>query len=121
MEFLRFGSSIPGSYWGCCAVCIVQNFKVKPSDKASIELVNGDGGYPILGSDGETLFLGMTWKEVFEARIRIGTFSQRDLPNHAFLAILTDDQIKNSPGKQWLKILKDNGFDWLTQVKKMIL
>ena len=44
MEFLRFGSSIPGGYWGCCACCIIQNFKFDPKAKASIQLVSGDSG-----------------------------------------------------------------------------
>jgi hypothetical protein len=115
MEFLRFGSSIPGSYWGCCAVCIAQNFKVDPDAKASIELVCGDGGEPINGE-----FLGKTWKEVFESRIRIGTFSNRDMPNHGFLAILTASQVSGGYGAKWLKILKENGFEFIRSVSNSV-
>jgi hypothetical protein len=112
MEFLRFGSSIPGSYWGCCAVCIIQDFKQRPDEKASIELVDGDQGIPMV-KGGKSMFLGKTWKEVFESRLRIGTFSSRDMPNHVFLAILTAEQIDYEPGKSWLKILKENGFEFI--------
>lgn len=107
MEFLRFGSSIPGGYWGCCAVCIIQNFKMMPTDKASIELVSGDGG----GSLGK--WAGPTYHDIFKQRIRIGTFSTSDMPNHAFFAVLTDSQINGTVGKAWLKILKEEGFEFL--------
>lgn len=107
MEFLRFGSSIPGGYWGCCAVCIIQNFKFDPNSKASIELVSGDGG----GSTGK--FAGPTYHDIFKTRIRIGTFSTNDMPNHAFFAVLTDQQINGTYGKAWLKILKEEGFEFL--------
>lgn len=108
MEFLRFGSSIPGSYWGCCACCIIQNFNHDPDAKYSIEIVCGDGGEPIDG-----LFLGKTYKEVFESRLRIGTFNSDDMPNHAFLAILTEYQLTSSHGNKWLRILKENGFEFI--------
>ena len=54
MEFLRFGSSIPGSYWGCCAFDIIQNFGAyDPDDPLSIEMVDGedltDGREEMLG------------------------------------------------------------------------
>lgn len=114
MEFLRFGSSIPGSYWGCCAVCIAQNFKVDPDEKASIELVNGDGGNPIV-KGGKVQFLGKTYREIFESRLRIATFNSTDKPNHVFLAVLTSDQISypGSVGHKWLQILKENGFEFI--------
>lgn len=115
MEFLRFGSSIPGSYWGCCAVDIVQNFSGgHPDDKASIELVCGDGGQP-LGT-----FLGKTYREIFESRLRIGTFSDEDMPNHAFLCIMTEGQISSSNGSAWLKILKENGFEFIRAVDNSV-
>jgi hypothetical protein len=115
MEFLRFGSSIPGSYWGCCAVDIIQNFSGgHPDDKASIELVCGDGGQP-LGT-----FLGKTYREIFESRLRIGTFSDEDMPNHAFLCIMTESQISFSNGSAWLKILKENGFEFIRAVDNSV-
>lgn len=119
MEFLRFGSSIPGSYWGCCACCIIQNFKVDPDDKASIQLVSGDGGGPILKGR-EMLFAGPTWRDIFWQRIRSGTFDSRDMPNHAFFAILTDWQINSSPGNRWLAILKEAGFEFVRSVSNSV-
>ena len=116
MEFLRFGSSIPGSYWGCCAVDIIQNFSQgHPDDKASIEVVCGDGGQPIGNS-----FLGKTYREIFEARLRIGTFSDTDLPNHAFLCVLTGTQIGYGNGLAWLKVLKENGFEFIRAVDNSV-
>lgn len=112
MEFLRFGSSIPGAYWGCCAVCIIQNFKFDPDQKSSIELVDGDGGCPILRG-GKSQFAGPTYLDIFKQRLRIGTFSSRDMPNHVFLAVLTQEQISGGHGKKWLKILKEHGFEFL--------
>lgn len=119
MEFLRFGSSIPGSYWGCCAACIIQNFKVDPDAKASIQLVSGDGGGP-LTKGREMLFAGPTWRDIFWQRLRIGTFDNRDMPNHAFFAILTDWQITSSPGNKWLAILKEAGFEFVRSVSNSV-
>lgn len=112
MEFLRFGSSIPGSYWGCCAVCIAQNFNFDPDEKASIELVDGDGGNPMV-KNGETMFLGKTYREIFESRLRIATFNSTDKPNHVFLAVLTAEQLSYGRGIKWLKILKEAGFEFI--------
>jgi hypothetical protein len=119
MEFLRFGSSIPGSYWGCCAVCIIQNFKFDPDEKASIQLVSGDGGGPIT-QNGSSLFAGPTYRDIFWQRIRTGTFDQRDMPNHAFLAVLTDWQVKSSVGGKWLAILKEAGFEFIRSVANSV-
>lgn len=115
MEFLRFGSSIPGGYWGCCAMCIIQNFKYDPDEKASIQIVDGDGGLPI----GDK-FAGLTYREIFETRLRIGTFSSRDMPNHGFLAILTKWQVNSNLGKRWLKILRENGFEFIRTVDNSV-
>lgn len=114
MEFLRFGSSIPGAYWGCCAMCIIQDFKQDPADKYAIEIVDGDGGIPMGG------FLGMTYEEVFMQRLRIGTFSTSDMPNHGFLAILADWQISSGVGLKWLKILKREGFEFIRTVTNSV-
>jgi hypothetical protein len=119
MEFLRFGSSIPGSYWGCCACCIIQNFKVDPDAKASIQLVSGDGGGPLTKGK-EMLFAGPTYRDIFNQRIRSGTFDSRDMPNHAFIAILTDWQIKSGYGKQWLAILRETGFEFIRSVSNSV-
>lgn len=120
MEFLRFGSSIPGSYWGCCACCIIQNFKVDPDAKASIQLVGGDGGNPILGPDGGFLYAGPTWRDIFWQRLRFGTFNKNDMPNHAFLAILTASQISGGVGAKWLAILKEAGFEFIRTVDNSV-
>jgi len=114
MEFLRFGSSIPGGYWGCCAADIIQDFTCNPDDEASIELVEGDGGTP-LGK-----FAGKTYRDIFLQRLRYGTFSVRDMPNHAFFVILSQNQIDSSNGKKWLAILKEQGFEFLRKVNNSV-
>lgn len=114
MEFLRFGSSIPGAYWGCCACDIIQNFKVDPDTPASIEIVSGDGG----GSTGS--FAGKTYGEIFLQRLRYGTFGKQDMPNHAFIAILTQWQVTSDLGKKWLKILKEQGFEYIRTVNNSV-
>jgi hypothetical protein len=120
MEFLRFGSKIPGSYWGCCALDIIQNFCLKPDAPASIQLVHGDTGVAIQNVGGENLFAGPTYEGIFNTRLRIGTFGRGDLPNHAFFASLTGEQLRSETGKQWLAILKANGFEFIRAVDNSV-
>lgn len=115
MEFLRFGSQIPGSYWGCCAACIIQNFKVDPDAPASIQIVHGDSGAP-LGDK----FVGKTWRDIFWHRLRFGTFSTENMPNHAFFAILASSQVSGGVGRKWLEILKEAGFEFLRAVDNSV-
>lgn len=114
MEFLRFGSSIPGMYWGCCAVDIAQYFKVDPDAKASIQVVVGDSGTGcwVPGTQ-EFAFLGTTYREIFWNRLKINTFNTGEKPNHAFFAILTAQQLAGDIGKKWLAILKEAGFEFI--------
>ena len=120
MEFLRLGSSIPGSMWGCCAVDVIQDFKQHPDDKASIQIVNGDEGTPIQHPKGGFMYAGPTYGDIFKQRIRCGTFSSRDLPNHAFIAVLTASQLSYTNGKAWLKILKEEGFEFIRAVDNSV-
>lgn len=114
MEFLRLGSSIPGSYWGCCAVDYIQCFSVDPDEKASIQMVSGDGGESL------GVFAGKTYREIFLTRIRTGTFDSRDMPNHAFLAVLTGEQLDTKEGLKWLKILKETGFEFIRAIDNSV-
>jgi hypothetical protein len=114
MEFLRIGSSIPGAYWGCCACDFIQNFKVDPDAPAAIEIVSGDGG----GSTGK--YAGPTWRDIFMQRIRFGTFGTRDMPNHGFIAILTDWQINSGHGAKWMAILKECGFEFIRSISNSV-
>lgn len=119
MEFLRFGGYIPGEYWGCCAVDIIQNFNQDPDDKASIQMISGDQGTP-LTKDGELLFCGPTWRDIFWQRLRKGTFNSGDKPNHTFLAVLTEGQLVGAIGKKWLAILKEAGFEFIRTVDNSV-
>lgn len=120
MEFLRFGSTIPGSYWGCCACDVIQDFNQYPDAKASIQLVTGDTGSAITNNDGVSLFAGPTYHDIFKQRIRVGTFDNRDMPNHGFLAILTAEQLEGEIGQQWLVILKAAGFEFIRSVSNSV-
>jgi hypothetical protein len=120
MECLRFGSSIPGGYWGCCAADILQNFNKDPDEKASIQVTNGDGGGGMQGPNGGMAFLGMTYREIFHSRLRIGTFSTRDMPNHAFFIMLTDGQVNSVTGKKWLEEFKKAGFEFVRTVNNSV-
>jgi hypothetical protein len=114
MECLRFGSTIPGGYWGCCAADIIQNCKVDPDAPASISLVDGDGGTFM------QKFLGKTYREIFESRLRIGSFSTRDMPNHAFFVMLERNQIASGYGQKWMAILKEHGFEFIRTVNNSV-
>lgn len=120
VEFLRFGSSIPGGYWGCCAGDIIQAFKSMPNEPSSCQSVNGDSGYPQQNEKGEDLFFGMTNEELFRSRLRVGTFGTGDMENHFFFIVLTDSQCSGSIGKAWLPILKECGFEYVRSVNNSV-
>jgi len=112
VEFLRFGSKIPGAYWGCCAICIIQNFGKDPDEKASIQIVHGDTG-SAMQRNGKAIYAGPTYRDIFQTRIRTGTHCDRDMPNHIFLAALGKAQCETEIGQKWLAILKENGFEFI--------
>lgn len=120
MEFLRFGSSIPGEYRGCCCFDIIQNFNQDPDDETSIQIIEGDQGFPMMNGNRELLFAGPTHRDVFWQRLRFGTFSNRDMPNHGFLAILTRHQVQSAIGGKWLAILKEAGFEFIRTVSNSV-
>jgi hypothetical protein len=66
------------------------------------------------------LMAGPTYRDIFNARIRIGTFSEADMPNHFFLAVLTSSQISGPIGKKWLAILKEAGFEFIRTVDNSV-
>jgi hypothetical protein len=120
VEFLRFGSSIPGGYWGCCAGDIIQAFKTDPDELASCQSVNGDGGYPQTDINDEFLYFGPTNRDLFMQRLRVGTFGTGDMANHFFLAVLTDWQLEEEIGQKWLAILKECGFEFIRTVANSV-
>jgi hypothetical protein len=120
VEFLRFGSSIPGDYWGCCAGDIIQCFKSMPDEPASCQSVNGDGGYPQQNANGEDLFFGMTNRELFMSRFRVGTFGTGDMQDHFFMLVLEDHQLNSEIGRAWLPILKECGFEFVRTLNNSV-
>lgn len=119
MEFLRFAGSIPGSYWGCCAFDVIQCFDKDPDAKASIQVVCGDEGNP-LSRSGQEMFFGPTYRDIFINRIRTGTFGLSDMPNHGFLAVLTDYQVRTTNGKKWLELLAEQGFEFIRAIDNSV-
>lgn len=119
MEVLRFGSSIPGEYWGCCGGNIIQNFKQMPDTPASIQLVEGDSGNGIMEGC-ELAFLGPTLEDIFWQRLRVSTFGSDDMPNQFFIAVLEDSQMKGEMGRAWLKLLKKAGFEFIRSVDNSV-
>lgn len=113
MEFLRFGGRIAGNCWGCCAIDIIQSFDSDPDKPHSIQLVHGDTGMALTNEGGDALYAGPTYRDVFNTRLRIGTFGSHDQPNHLFLAAMTDGQLDSRNGAKWLAILKEHGFRFL--------
>jgi hypothetical protein len=111
---LRFGSTIPGGYWGCCAADIIQNCKVDPDAKASISLVDGDGGTFM------QKFLGMTYREIFRESAAYRLVLYADMPNHAFFVMLERNQISSGFGQKWLAILKEHGFEFIRTVNNSV-
>jgi len=82
--------------------------------------VSGDGANPVMNNKGETLFAGPTYKDIFLQRLRYGTFDNRDMPNHGFLVVLTEHQIKSGYGNKWLAILKEQGFEFIRAVDNSV-
>jgi hypothetical protein len=119
VEFLRFGSRISGTGIGCCAFDIIQGFDCDPKAKASIQLINGDGAFPIT-HDGKQVYFGPTNKDIFYSRLRVGTFYDTDMPNHGFLAVITENQLNYGFGLAWLKILKETGFEFVRAVDNSV-
>jgi hypothetical protein len=119
MEFVRFGGTIPGEYWGCCCVDIIQNFHQDPDTPASIQLVEGDGGSPLTKGN-EFAFLGPTLRDIFWQRLRISTFGLDNQPNKAFLAVFEESQLSSSCGSKWLAILKEAGFEFIRAIDNAV-
>lgn len=119
MECIRFGSSIPGEYWGCCAGDIFQNFKQDPDTPASIQMLEGDSGSPLTHGRSYA-YLGPTLRDVFWARLKYSTFGLQPMPNHFFLAVLEDSQLRSTHGQKWLAILKEAGFEFIRTVDNSV-
>jgi hypothetical protein len=112
IEVTRFFGRKGGEGVGCCAIDLIQGFVNDPDAPASMKLVHGDSG-TVLTKKGKAAYLGKTNHELFLNYLRIGTFSLEDMPNRIFLASLTEDQCNGAIGQRWLKILKENGFEFI--------
>lgn len=125
LECLRLGSRKGGAGMGCCAVDVFQNFNHDPDSKAGSEgfvgIENGDTNTKIMDlTANEQLGYGPTNKDVFLGYLRSGTFNQHDKMDKTFFAVLTKEQCNSSTGKKWLKILKENGFEFVRAVNNSV-
>jgi hypothetical protein len=119
IECLRLGARRGGEGIGCCAMDVIQGFNNDP-DKICPQqpFFNGDSWAPefYLGSDMQLCVGGdgITNEMAFMSHITHGSFSPDTeiAADHAFVAVLTDDQCNSSIGKKWLAILKREGFEW---------
>jgi hypothetical protein len=112
IEVTRFFGRKGGEGIGCCAIDLIQGFVNDPDAPAKMKLVHGDSG-TVLQKKGKAAYLGKTNHELFLSYLRIGTFSLTEMPNRIFLASLTESQCNSVVGQKWLKILKENGFEFI--------
>jgi hypothetical protein len=114
IECHRMGALRGGMNWGCCAVEVMQNFSSDPDAAAVQAMWVGDSpDRPVTGGNSTPLYLGPTNKDVFLGRLRVGTFGQREQPNHIFLASISANQMRQANTKKWLEIMKAEGFIFL--------
>lgn len=113
IECLRLGARRGGVGIGCCAVDVFQGFNNSPSAMCPpIPFFNGDCYSPEFGDFYQQLAMHGTNEQVFLAYLAHGSFTPYQEPDHAFIAVLTDSQCRSETGKQWLRILKREGFEW---------
>lgn len=114
MNAIRFGWMNIGGNTGCCAIDIMQGFTYDPDAKATSEVLMGDSGITTHKT------LGPTNKDIFLNRLRIGTFDSRDMPDRAFLVAMTDSQVGGTNGGKWLKVLKEEGFEFIRTINNSV-
>jgi hypothetical protein len=119
VEVLRLGSKIAGNNHGCCAIDVIQSLSAGPDELWSSQVTNGDSGTPIT-QNREALYLGPTNKDILLTRLKIGTFSNTTMPNHAFLVAITGAQLQYEGGKEWLAILKAQGFEFIRAIDNSV-
>lgn len=123
IECLRFAAGKGGEGIGCCAIDLFQGFVNDPDAKAAVRLNHGDTGSPLtIYKDGKCVeaWLGPTNRDIFLQYLRIGTFDTQEMPNRMFLAAMTDEQMESSYGQEWMRILKEQGFQFIAKVDNSV-
>lgn len=120
IECVRFAGRHQPEGIGCCAIDEFQGFINDPDQAAHVPLRHGDTLTSLLSGNGKKVYLGPTNRDIFEAYLRIGTFSLEETPNRMFLASLTQEQCGTEIGKKWLTILKENGFEFIRAVDNSV-
>lgn len=115
IECLRLGARRGGDGIGCCAIDVFQGFSHPPSaERPDVLFRQGDSRQPVIDySTGKAAFITGTNEDHFLSYLKHGTMDTEAQPDHAFFAVLTDEQINHSTGREWLKILKREGFVWV--------
>lgn len=118
IECLRLGARRGGEGIGCCAIDVIQGFNNSPDALCPQQpFFNGDDWSPEFypGSDDQLCVGGgtVTNEQAFLSHITHGSFTPHPEADHGFIAVLTHDQVTSGRGKQWLAILKREGFKWV--------
>lgn len=115
IECLRLGARRGGDGIGCCAIDVFQGFTHPPDAvRPDVLFRQGDTRTPVINySTQKAAFITGTNEEHFLSYLRHGTMDTSPQPDHAFFAVLTDEQVNHSTGRAWLKILKREGFVWV--------
>lgn len=122
IECLRLGARRGGIGIGCCAIDVFQGFSNHPDAACPpIPFFEGDSWTPHMDCNtNKQLHMKGTNAEVFRAYLAHGSFTPYPEQDHAFIAVLTEEQIHNSIGRSWLKILKEEGFEWMGAVSNSV-
>ena len=116
IECLRFGARRGGEGIGCCAVDVIQGFSNAPDAmRPPVPFFNGDSWTPVLYGDTQ-LHLAGTNEDVFLSYLAHGSFTEDPVTDHAFIAVISEEQCHDETGRQWLRILHREGFQWAASV-----
>lgn len=120
IECLRFGARRGGQGIGCCAVDVLQGFNNDPDAEGTpIPFFDGDSWTPVMNYDGdesEQLHVVGTNEQIFLSYLIHGSFTPEPVNDHAWIAILTEEQCGSYTGQKWLRILHREGFKYVTTV-----
>ncbi len=115
IECLRLGARRGGDGIGCCAIDVFQGFSHPPDAiRPDVLFRQGDTRSPVTAyPENDVAFVTGTNEDHFLSYLKHGTMDIESQADHAFFAVLTDEQVNHSTGREWLKILKREGFVWV--------
>lgn len=120
IECIRFGGRRGNIGIGCCAVDLIQGFNNPPSQIGrETPFYDGDTQSPANYGGGQLHICG-TNEQMLLAYLTHGTFSAEPQSDHAFIAVMSQEQVDSQIGKEWLKILYREGFDYIATVNNSV-